>query len=471
MENSQNNDMYEEQEPNCVALAELFEKMIYQDSFVFFEEDYLVDLVDYYEDCGKIKHLEQVIDYGLQHYPFSCYFCVKKAQSVYENTENFELTYQWLDKALLLEPNNIDALLLRCDILCFDEKHYIAISLIEERLLENENVEELIDLYLQLSDIYEDMNDFEKVYIQLCKAVTIDPNNVEALDKLWFSVEISQNYAQSIDFHKIMIDEFPNSFLLWNNLGNGYKGLKQYNKAIFTLKIALALNETFFPAYIDIAECYFALKKYEKALEYYILFEELVPETSDNLYTLGLCHEKLKQYRKALQYYRKSVFYDPNFKLSFYRIGLICHHLGKYKNALSALYRTIRLDNENTLFYLAIGDVHLSMEEYASAQIMYKLAIDMRPKNKKAWQKLAKCYFLQQDFYEVEEICQKAKTLLPKHKLFDIIRIAALIKLGSIKEATDVIMPYLPIKRLSKEMLFSLITVEELPDNIIQLIA
>jgi len=78
----------------------------------------------------------------------------------------------------------------------------------------------------ELSDVYDDYENFEKVFDCLKMILEQEPNNEEALYKICFWTDFTGRNEEGIRLHQKIIDEFPFNELAWFNLAAAYQGLK-----------------------------------------------------------------------------------------------------------------------------------------------------------------------------------------------------------------------------------------------------
>ncbi|MEI9942665.1 MAG: hypothetical protein WDN26_00435 [Chitinophagaceae bacterium] len=153
-----------------------------------------------------------------------------------------------LDRASLFDNNDINVYILKTDAyLALDEQEK-AVILLEEALHIFEG-EEKIELLFELADVYDDYEEFDKVFDCLKMILELDPNNEEALYKICFWTDFTGRSEESIRLHQQIIDDFPYSELAWFNLAAAYQGLKLYEKAIDAYLYAVAIEEKFDYAY------------------------------------------------------------------------------------------------------------------------------------------------------------------------------------------------------------------------------
>ena len=86
----------------------------------------------------------------------------------------------------------------------------------------------------------------------------------------------------------------------WNNLGDAYLNIGEYEKALESCDKARSLDSNNFRAWFTTAEVYYELKQYEKAMEHATKAKELNPTDSDLLKFIDKLKEKLSEGSEAI---------------------------------------------------------------------------------------------------------------------------------------------------------------------------
>ncbi len=206
-------------------------KQYENNSAALFDEHSIEKIIDFYEENNELEKALNAADDAINQHPFSATFMVKKAQ-IYFDLKQFDQPNDLLDKAQVLDSQNIQVYLLQSDIQVWLGQFQNAINIILDAIAVLDDKDETPDLYLELADIYEEWEKYDKVFEALTATLHHNPENEEALNRLWFCVELSENFQASIDFHKRFIDENPYSHLAWFNLAHAYVGTGKFDEAI-----------------------------------------------------------------------------------------------------------------------------------------------------------------------------------------------------------------------------------------------
>ena len=140
-------------------------------------------------------------------------------------TRHYQDALTLLEQAELLDSRNINLYILKTDAYLALDQQERAVELLEQAILLFDG-EERIELLFELADVYDDYEEFDKVFDCLKLILEDSPNNEEALYKICFWTDFTGRNEESIRLHQEIIDEFPYSELAWFNLAAAYQGLK-----------------------------------------------------------------------------------------------------------------------------------------------------------------------------------------------------------------------------------------------------
>ena len=374
-------DYNENQNPEDILQAvKQYEEQLKKNKSLFFDLNTFEELIEYYELQGKIAKALEAADFAIGIYPFSSPLLVKKASLMMQHRK-YNDAIKLLDKAESIDPGEISVYLLRSDILLQKGKHEECLDVIH-KAIDIAEVDEVSELWLEMADVYEDLGEFNKVFDCLKTALTLDPKNEEALNRMWYSVDLSKRFDDSIEFHQKMIDDSPYSYLAWQNLGLAYFGLGLFEKAVESFEFVIAINETYDLAYRDCAETFYRMGEYHKAIEYYHKAIHYSRPFEDLFYCIGECYEKLKEFGKARLYYRKAINIEPELDIAVYRIGVTFQKEKQYHNALSFFKRAMRMEPMRLSYMLAAAKTAYALHDINQLLDVSDRLIALSPKVK-----------------------------------------------------------------------------------------
>jgi len=138
-------------------------------------------------------------------------------------------------------------------------------------------------------------------------------------------------YKEAIEGFKVIIENFPDAYIINTNIGNCYFQMEDYNQAEEYFIKVLEKEPENPNIIIAIGKCYSNREDTVKALEWYKKIE--IDKISDPvvLYNIGTYFSNTSQYNEALKYYQRSVDIQKDFLDGIYQLGL--SHLAMQNNA------------------------------------------------------------------------------------------------------------------------------------------
>lgn len=423
---------YREDKEEMQELLRQYKNLKEGSSNAFIEEESFERIVDYYDDKEDISAAMEAVDYAIHQYPFSALLQVKKADLLIA-TRHYNEALILLEKAELLDRTDINVYILKTDAyLALDQQKKAALIL--EQAIHTFEGNEKIELLFELADVYDDYEEFDKVFNCLQLILEQDPTNDEALYKICFWTDFTGRNEEGITLHKKIIDEHPFTELAWFNLGAAYQGLKLYEKAIDAYQYAIAIDEKFDYAYRNLGDAYLRIRKYKEAIEVLQKVLELTrPE--DVIYeAIGHCYDKLKNYAQARFHYRKASHLNPEDSHLFYKIACTYMNEKYWESAVKNLESAMRIHRSQPEYNLAVAKCYVELNKIKEAVIYFSNFIKARPKNIKGWKELIKCLY-NAGFYEeaLEQIFNAEKNTDYK-PILTFYKSAVLFALGKAKD-------------------------------------
>jgi tetratricopeptide (TPR) repeat protein len=399
----------------------------------FIEEEDFERIIDYFDDQDDVPAALEAANIGLEHFPFAAQLMLRKADFLIAE-QQFAEALAVLETAELYDQTDIGLYILKTDAYLALDQPEKAAQILEESLERFEG-EERLELLFELADVYDDYEDFQKVFDCLKLILQQDPNNEEALLKICFWADFTGRLEESIKLHQWIIDEHPYNELAWFNLAAAYQGLKLYEKAIDAYQYAVAIDEKLDIAYRNMADAYIRLRRFKDAIE---CLEKVVEMTrpEDVIYeALGHCYHKLENFAQARFYYKKASHISPEDSRIHYKVAVTYYEEGKFNNAIKQLENAMRFHRNQPDFNLLMGDCLVQLNRLKEAAQYYAAAVQLKPKNIRGHEALIGV-LLQGGFYEVAyKQSLKAYEATKGHPLFLYTASAALFGTGKIKEA------------------------------------
>jgi tetratricopeptide (TPR) repeat protein len=397
------------------------------------DEEEFERVIEYYFQNSNEEQALLACDIARTYYPFSASVLLLRAE-ILTQAQKYGQALKALDEMEQYDQNNLDAVLLRSDILLSQFKYDQAALLLEQRA-GNFGGKDKIEILLELSDVYDESEEFDAVFDTLHRVIKIDKRNEEALQKICFWAEFTGRLDESVVMHTQLTDDDPYNALAWFNLGAAYQGLKQYEQCIDAYEFCVAIDEKFEFAYRNMADAYMRLKWYAKALEVLEKHIEIAKPEDVIFEAMGYCWEKQKDFARARQFYRQASQLSPQDDGIFYKIGETYAREQQWEKAVKSFSVALHLDKDNASYCMAIGNCLMEMDVKSEALVCYLNAVRLKPGNKSTWVALVRGLYISGYYEEVITQLAVAREHCGDKADFYYYHAAALFELGKSKEA------------------------------------
>jgi len=399
----------------------------------FIEEDAFEKIIDYYQEREDLIRAMEAAEIGSEQFPYSSLLLIKKADILLAY-RRYKEALNVLEQASLLDSTDINLYILKTDAYLALDQQEKAVTLLEEALSLFEG-EERIELLFELADVYDDYEDFDKVFDCLKLILEDDPNNEEALYKICFWTDFTGRNEEGIRLHQSIIDEYPYNELAWFNLAAAYQGLKLYEKAIDAYKYAITIEEKFDYAYRNMGDAYIRLRKYKEAIEALEKVNELAKPEDVIFEAIGYCHERMKNHAQARFYYRKASHLRQDDSKLFYKIACTYYNEGNWTACIKQLETALKLHRLQPEYNLLAGECKIQLGLFKDAIQYFTNAVRLRPKNAGGWEALIRCLYKAGFYEEALEQTQAALYATNSKPLFIFYKAAVLFATVKAKEA------------------------------------
>lgn len=355
-------------------------------------EDDFEYLIDFFETNNDRENALLACDASTTLYPFSSVLLLRKAELLMDQ-KKYGQALKVLDQLDEIDPQNIECVFLKSDILLEQNRFSEAVDILEKHVDRFDSVDKT-DILLELSEIYDELEEFDKVYTTLKRILMYEPANEDALLRICFWAEINNKHEDSIALHQEILEETPYNAMAWYNLGVAYQGLKLYEKAIDAYEYCLAIDDKFEYAYRNMGDAYMQMKQFEKAIDVLEMHLTIAKPEDVILDAIGYCWEKKKNYTKARQYYRRASQLNPQDDQIFFKIGETYSKELQWEKAIKAYSVALHINKNNASYSMALGNCLMEMGAEKEALVCYLNAVQLRPDIKSTWQALVKALYV-----------------------------------------------------------------------------
>lgn len=399
----------------------------------FIEEDAFEKIIEYYQEKEDFSSALEAAEIACDQFPYSASILIKKADILLAFRQ-YKDALEILEQASVLDSTDIDIYILKTDAYLALDQPEKAVELLEEALTMFEG-EEKTDLLFELADVYDDYEDFDKVFDCLKMILEEEPNNEEALYKICFWTDFTGRNEESIRLHQFIIDEYPYNELAWFNLAAAYQGIKLYEKAIDAYQYAITIDEKFDYAYRNLGDAYIRLRKYKEAIEVLEKVNELAKPEDVIFEAIGHCYDKMKNYAQARFHYRKTLHLRNDDSKLYYKIASTYFNEQQWESCVKQLDLALKIHRLQSDYNLLMGETKIRQRLFKEAVPYFTTAVRSRPRNTGAWEALIRCLYQGGYFEEAMIQCSAALRATNGKPVFLFYGASVLFALGKSKDA------------------------------------
>jgi len=320
------------------------------------------------------------------------------------------------------------------------------------KLLLNKDVEKIhIDKisHFREGSGYFDLGMFDDAIDEFNKALEIEPDNIELLNKLGWAYFMLDDMSKAEEYFNKVLNLDNNNILAINGLAAITFKTHNYDKSIELFNKSISLANDVEPIYFalnQLGQLYLLKSDYEMAIKKFYKAIELLPDREEahyNLaniyYNLGLFNEAVYEYNKCLEI-NSADRYAEAYKLtaegqillnenmideaiekfkeaiekdiedpSFYNnLGAAYNKSGDYYKAVKAFKKAIELNPNYQIAYINLGYISDKLNELDEAIKYYKKALELKPDDIVALNNLGWDLYLVHKYDEAEECYLKA---------------------------------------------------------------
>ena len=428
------NDRYRQEREEIKELLALYSNLLEGKANSFIEKEGFERIIEHFDENDRIQEALTACNYAMNQYPNSASLMILKANFLII-TKKYKSALSLLDDAEALGTVDFDLIILKTDAYLALDMQAKAAELLENAL-ESFEGDEKVDLLLELSDVYDDYENFEKVFDCLVIILKQEPANEEALYKICFWTDFTGRNEESITLHKAIIEELPYNELAWFNLAAAYQGIKLYEKSIDAYSYAIAINEKFENAYRNMGDAYLRLRNYKDAIESLQKVLELALPDPVIYEAIGHCYDRMNNFAEARFYYKKASHLDGEDSKLLYKLATTYMNEANWSHAIKFLNNALRINKLNPDYNLALGQCYMQLNDTDEALTYFGNVVRIRPKNVKGWTAILNCLLHAAYINDGVEYAQFAYEQTDGKPIFLYYKCMFLFTNGQYKEAT-----------------------------------
>lgn len=278
---------------------------------------------------------------------------------------------------------------------------------------------------------------YDEAFVILQELEQQEPNNTDVMYALGAIHSIRNNPKQSIDYYLKASRDGYELGMVYGNVADEYMRLGKGLEAMDYYKKALKENPDEVRSIHNLFDCYEWLQREDEGVDFFKSFIEEHPYSDEAWFSLGMCCRNLSLWENAIEAFEfVSTINEKRYDGYSFRADCYCR-MGDKQKAVAVLHDCIPHVEDKYSVYGLIGSYYMDMENYATAIIYFKKAIDEYSEEANVWMAIAICYAYQNDPYASKDYLHHAFEVDPNATFLysDAARICAM--LGDQEEAID----------------------------------
>jgi tetratricopeptide (TPR) repeat protein/SAM-dependent methyltransferase len=284
-------------------------------------------------------------------------------------------------------------------------------------------------------------------------------DQLEALITLYSQGQLQQALKQA----ETLVQQFPQSAILFNIQGVVLKGLGQLELSVGAYNKALAIKPDYAEAYYNMGITLQEQGKLEEAIEAYNKSLAIKPDYAEAYNNLGATLQEQGKLEEAIDAYNKALAIKPDYAEAYYNMGITLQELGKLEEAIEAYNKALAIKPDYAEAYYNMGITLQEQGKLEEAIEAYNKSLAIKPDYAEAYNNLGATLQEQGKLEEAIDAYNKALAIKPDYaEAYNNMGIT-LQELGKLEEAIEAYNKALAIKPDYAEAYYNMgITLKEL---------
>lgn len=259
-----------------------------------------------------------------------------------------------------------------------------ALKLLEELVVAPRNKKWDIEsnglLFLELAFGYWDLDQLEKAYENIQKAMEREPENHRYQMIAGDMLSGQNRHREAMEMYELAKEEYQQGPAYHYRMGRCYENLSELGDALVFYEKALEYQEDYMDCHeriSEIARKVYGYSGYAKWYKLAIKHADRMIEQKENCYTRvhrGLIHMDAFEIAKAMEDFEKALEYQPLDWAAWNNLGCCYKYLGEFEKGVECLKKAVEYmkEGETDLPYSNMADCYESLQQYGQALACYK---------------------------------------------------------------------------------------------------
>ena len=339
----------------------------------YFKLEEFIAITDYYAATNNYKNALEVNDTAEIFYPSSFELKTIKADLHIRNND-IEEAEKILENIEFSSDVIADVYVLQGEIYTKKHQHEMAEKAFDKAIESCEDKDVIVDLicdFLMSDHQYK----LAKKYLEKAQKLCNNPDLMYWLAKCY---EQEYEYRKAASVYETMVKMFPLDENLWDELGDSYMLMAEYENAIKAFDFRLAVDNTNAKeTLINKAECFSLLGKNDDARKIYNKILATEKGCLDAKFGIAKSYEREEMYDVAEKLYLDIVEEDANYLDAYCGLGVIYSRKNELETAEKFMRKTLTGNEIVPVFLVELSKILLSQEKVNEAQITMEKFINL----------------------------------------------------------------------------------------------
>jgi protein O-GlcNAc transferase len=214
---------------------------------------------------------------------------------------------------------------------------------------------------------------------------------------------------------RLLVSDFPSSFLLWNILGAANLGLRCLPEAEVAFRKASELNPNYAEVHNSLGVTFKDQGKFNDAIGSYRLALKIKPDYADAHYNMGNALKDQGKLEDATEAYRLALKIKPDYAAAHYNMGVTLQDQGKLGEAIGSYQRVLKIKPDHADAYNNMGNALKDQGKLEEAIEAYQHALQIKPDHTEVHNNMGTALQDQGKLSEAIEAYQRALKIKPDH--------------------------------------------------------
>ncbi|WP_298778207.1 tetratricopeptide repeat protein [uncultured Polaribacter sp.] len=340
-----------------------FESMLKTNNVYFFDLVEFEEIIVHYLDVGKHALAKKAVKLGLEQHPESVELRLLQVEIyIFENELNKAILL--LKRIERLEPTNDEVFIQKAAINSKKGLHTEAIINLKKAL---SLTDDKVDVWSLLGMEYLYLDDFENACFNFKNCVEEDIEDYSALYNIVYCFDMEKKHEEAIVYLNNYIDKNPYCEVAWHQLGRQYFILQMFTQALEAFDYAVLIDESFIGGYLEKAKTLEELKRYQEAIDNYLITLDLDDPTAFAYVRIGECYQKINKMDAAVSYYKKAVHEDPLLDRGWILLTNLFYEQENYQKASYYISKALKIDEDNSKYWRRYSEIKLKLNFFEEA--------------------------------------------------------------------------------------------------------